>query len=981
MIRARTVFRIFMPVVVIATALGPFFTQDEPAVGPARSDRASQGCLSCHGGIEEMHPWHHLTCVDCHGGNGDAAQQKAAHVSPRRKLPGDERILPRDQDLAYLRFVNPTNLRVAGSVCGVCHGDAVSNLERSLHGTTAGHLSDGLYENGYLANRTKRYGIFPVTAAENAETPAHGFPSLTALPRFDPYAERDRIATHFIDAVRKSCLQCHLWSEGRAVRGRLGQDGDYRSDGCAACHVTYADSGLTQTDDPTIGKLEPGHPIRHVLTSKIPTETCTRCHYGDASIGLHFRGLAQLVPGMPAGPEVPNTTDSRLNGAFYLRDPEQRPADIHHAAGLACIDCHTVSDVMGDGNIYGEMEHAVEIECTTCHGTLERLSDGTTSRGRALPQLVRRGERVFMRSKLSGRVHIVKQTQHVVDPAHPHYNPRAAAAMTNDHDGLECYGCHNAWNVNFFGFHFDRNESFTQLDMLSGERTAGRVTTLEKVFATFDSLTLGRNSEGMIAPYLVGFSTFTTVRDAEGKTIIDQRMPETAAGLSGMTMVAHQMHTVRPAARSCVECHRSSAAWGLGTDSFALTRQLVLSTAPTGLEIVGIDRQNLAQSRLLARASMPAPSDIALTVDPLQAFAREAWVAVPGHGLTGLDLERPAFPEKLAELALPEIRAVERSGDHLLVAAGARGLVIVDVSDPHQPTQVGLAKTEDARDVAWLSYYAFVADGAAGLAIVDVADPVQPRLISRIDLNGAKNRRPNAAQRVVAFFQNGRPKASSRQRSPARLLVAVGDGELGVTILDATDPARPRQLFRNPGSLSSLATLDVVDLAITSKFDLGSPGGEIRSEEHPYLYVLANARRRQGSAPEPRWFSIRITDPTAPKLVGELTLPGGGIASGFGLLRLYNPPFLTFHALVTRRNRAAVFLDLTKSTAPKIAEEIPTLRGTGRLAVESMRFDQQIDATGRRLKDVSHEGAGYLSREEIVRLLRVKLPKDGSVDR
>ena len=66
--------------------------------------------------------------------------------------------------------------------------------------------------------------------------------------------------------------------------------------------MSYADDGLSKSGDPTIDRFEPGHPVRHEMTTAVPTSTCTRCHYGDASIGLNFRGLAQLHPGQPAGP-------------------------------------------------------------------------------------------------------------------------------------------------------------------------------------------------------------------------------------------------------------------------------------------------------------------------------------------------------------------------------------------------------------------------------------------------------------------------------------------------------------------------------------------------------------------------------------------------------------------------------------------------------------------------------------------------------
>ena len=79
----------------------------------------------------------------------------------------------------------------------------------------------------------------------------------------------------------------------------------------------------------------------------------------------------------------------------------------------------------------------------------------------------------------------------------------------------------------------------TQLDLIKGRRTDGRVTTQERVFATLRHFTLGVNGEGMIAPYMVGFSTMGTVRGADGEPLpgLDQALPETAAGMSGMSIV------------------------------------------------------------------------------------------------------------------------------------------------------------------------------------------------------------------------------------------------------------------------------------------------------------------------------------------------------------------------------------------------------------------------------------------------------------
>ena len=56
---------------------------------PSKSD--SSGCLTCHAGIEEMHPEAELTCVDCHGGDGAARTKAQAHPPRAQREAGDER--------------------------------------------------------------------------------------------------------------------------------------------------------------------------------------------------------------------------------------------------------------------------------------------------------------------------------------------------------------------------------------------------------------------------------------------------------------------------------------------------------------------------------------------------------------------------------------------------------------------------------------------------------------------------------------------------------------------------------------------------------------------------------------------------------------------------------------------------------------------------------------------------------------------------
>jgi hypothetical protein len=84
--------------------------------------------------------------------------------------------------------------------------------------------------------------------------------------------------------------------------GTNDHPGDYRSSGCTACHVVYANdrdpfnagpyakfghTGLSYSADGTIPKDEPGHPIKHQLTRAIPSSQCVVCHMHPGTLVLN----------------------------------------------------------------------------------------------------------------------------------------------------------------------------------------------------------------------------------------------------------------------------------------------------------------------------------------------------------------------------------------------------------------------------------------------------------------------------------------------------------------------------------------------------------------------------------------------------------------------------------------------------------------------------------------------------------------------
>ncbi|HUR28529.1 MAG TPA: hypothetical protein VM509_10105 [Planctomycetota bacterium] len=937
----------------------------------ARGQEVDVGCLQCHAGIEEMHPKQKLSCTACHGGDGSAANKEAAHVKPRRSEAGDERVAPRDDDLPWRRFRNPMDLRVASETCGGCHAEEVGRVHTSLHATTAGHLSDGFYEVGALKEKLAKYSVFPARADPDAPL---DLAALEPTPTFNERLPRDKLASHFMDLTRKECAQCHLWSSGRAVRGRVGFDGDYRGEGCAACHVPYAHDGRSRSDDARAQHNEPGHPLRHASTRAPTTQTCTSCHNGDASIGLSFQGLSQLPPGAPGGPEIPGTTDALSHRAFYIDDPAVTPPDVHHERGMHCIDCHTENDAMGDGSLHGAMEQAVEISCQDCHGSFTAPATLATARGTKLRHVTREADGVWLTSKVDGARHRVVQVVDVLTPGAADHNERAAKAMTAKHARLECYTCHASWNVNFLGFHFDRNESLTQLDLLSGKRTPGRVTTQEKIFATWKSFYAGFDEAGRIAPYLTGFSTMGTVHDKQGDVLLDQEMPVTAAGLSGMTMIHHQVHTTRPTARSCVECHRSSATWGLGSANFRLSRRLAFVADRRGIEIVAVDRAQIQSSVPLCKIVVPDVVALAVDSEPLQGRARFVYAAEADHGIHVVDVSDPTAPVRVGFAACASPKGLALAGNILLCADGAAGLELFDVSTPSKIRLVGSVATLDARalDVQWP--YAYVADGAGGLTIVDIRTPAKPVAVGGLALDWKG--RLDETIGVAVLFQYSRPTMfldrAGDDRTEARALCAVLDARRGLELVDVTEPTAavklwpPRALEDQPRRSHYPAGTRFIALALQSHVDLGQAQGGMRTGERDLAYLVH--QRDENGMPATHLAIFDVSNPTQATSLAELSM--GVRKYGLALASMYQPPFLSTLAFVTGAEGLAS-ADVTISAEPRRLGAVSGIGDSRVVAFEEFAMDRSLDEQGVQLKDVSHANSRWLRLAEIERVVSV----------
>ena len=266
----------------------------------------------------------------------------------------------------FVRFINPGDLRIAREACGACHLPIIQSQERSLMSTSTMLWGGAAYNNGILPFKRYMLGeaytregvaaellnpvdpnnelfifkgildrVYPLPAWEtippgdvfrvferggrviNSIFPEVGLPNTTGLlQRLDEPGRPDlkqsnrgpgtgqRISVPVINLTKTRLNDPHLW-----FLGTNDNPGDYRSSGCTACHVIYANDreprhsgpyakygnlGETQTKDPTIPRDRSGHPIRHEFTRAIPSSQCMVCHMHQPNIYVNsFYGYMQ----------------------------------------------------------------------------------------------------------------------------------------------------------------------------------------------------------------------------------------------------------------------------------------------------------------------------------------------------------------------------------------------------------------------------------------------------------------------------------------------------------------------------------------------------------------------------------------------------------------------------------------------------------------------------------------------------------------
>ena len=333
--------------------------------------------------------------------------------------------------------------------------------------------------------------------------------------------------------LRKQCASCHLARDKTAHSLDVTRD---RGGGCLACHINQYP--------------ENAHPG---LTARVEDGRCFGCHSRSGRIALNYAGLA----------EVTSSTSSDTQKLGRLNDGRlvtHTAADIHQRAGLACIDCHTSRDLMGnpDGS-----QGKVDISCSDCHhNTQETLSPDqwpadfsnfrsrvpfpytsqqpflqTRQYGSPLWHIEIRGQELILYRKLDGKpLRIPRYTQ-------------SSHQMQQQHQRLQCDSCHSQWAPQCTGCHLQYEPGLQQWDHLGQKITPGRW--IESRWGIGNGPpSLGVTANNQIAPFVPGM-------------IMTLEHPSWASPKFKRLFARLAPHTTGPS-RTCASCHRSSLALGLG---------------------------------------------------------------------------------------------------------------------------------------------------------------------------------------------------------------------------------------------------------------------------------------------------------------------------------------------------------------------------------------------------------------------------------
>ena len=531
--------------------LYPEWWGDKPSAGNMVDCKGQAKCVSCHLNNSKMDPVHAFACDKCHAGD----------------------VLAEDKDEAHKGLIkDPGSLDSVDRTCGKCHAEIAQKVKISPMAISPRMINQTLFAFGLKECLRPVYGTVDCEGIKELPDPSSFMKNISQtdntsdlsgnLKQFD-IAELTRNLG--ADLLRRSCLRCHLNTEGSQ------RAGESRGKGCSACHVAY--SNTTE-----------GRPSFHAIVRNAGITACLKCHNSN-HVGSDFVGLYEKDHNR--GFKSPVISGHQAQ-SIYGSEQHRLIPDAHYRAGMSCVDCHVLEEIHGTGKPIENLSKNIAISCKGCH-------------------LSHNHPRLF--SDSDGKAVLLGNRERNV----PVWSANIVPHNIKSHgDKLSCSSCHAAWSFQDYGFHLmldERNEywkwsinasqndpqvqsllkyytgDYAELippkerrqpnlpeekwsipesfDWLSNESRTGiwyRGWTLRR----WSNPPLGLDSDGSVSILRPMHQYVISYVNRNDNVVLDRSIPVTGAGNPALIVNPYTPHTTSPMGRACYDCHGSYKAVGMG---------------------------------------------------------------------------------------------------------------------------------------------------------------------------------------------------------------------------------------------------------------------------------------------------------------------------------------------------------------------------------------------------------------------------------
>ena len=485
----------------------------------------NETCIQCHGEVTGFSPFHNpqkIGCASCHLGNNLEKNKEAAH-SGMIRIPG--------------------NNKDAKQTCGQtnCHPGIAERIDSSLMSTMSGIISVDKFVFGEIESPGGKFHIEKIgqTASESH--------------------------------LRNLCASCHLGNEKKDF-GPITELS--RGGGCNACHLNYSDvakNELNYYDSLKIERPDSAllrfHPS---LSLNITNNHCFGCHSRSGRISTSYEGWHETSL---TKADVDDNKNYRLlddGRIFRIIKP-----DVHHEAGLVCVDCHISYEVMGDGKFYEHKEEQILVKCEDCH-SLEKQEtmrlDEFDYESKKIAEIngIDDNDRKFIKVKKSQTPLINTYFENGRKPkmigkrSNKDYElkpPKFECVAAKVHTSVSCNSCHTAWAPQCVGCHTDYQPKTEGFDLLENNDT--KSTWVEyhgEFFAEPPTLGVREQLEAGINTRVVDTFIPGMIMTLDKSKFEKKRMELIFKRLFAPSVA----HTIQKESRSCESCHNNSLALGYG---------------------------------------------------------------------------------------------------------------------------------------------------------------------------------------------------------------------------------------------------------------------------------------------------------------------------------------------------------------------------------------------------------------------------------